>query len=300
MNSEDNSQTVLVAYVPTPHAGYLKFFRKYEGADLYVLGTDYVEEFPELTRHLPGNKPSDVATMVRSLNIFRRVNVLRDTFKNSVLFSSEPPKLVVEHPARVVMPDEDVSRAVAAKYISAPSIEFDDCWKLRWDRAAVAKALSPEDETHVSFEEFDRDFMRQAFSKATRSPDWWRQVGALLVRDGESLFAAFNEHLPSEQSAYCYGDPRSNFGPGESIDMSLALHAEIAVIAEAARRGIKPQECDLYVTTFPCPPCARAIAKAGFKRLYYAEGYSLIEGAEALRSRGVEIVRVEMDQKPSP
>ena len=134
--------------------------------------------------------------------------------------------------------------------------------------------------------------MDSAASAAERSPDWWRQVGAVLARDGKIILTAYNTHLPSEQMAYVCGDPRSNFNAGEHIDASLAIHAEIAILAEAARRGIITEGCDLYVTTFPCPPCANAWANAGIKRLFYRGGYSLVAGAEALRSRGVELFTV--------
>jgi dCMP deaminase len=113
------------------------------------------------------------------------------------------------------------------------------------------------------------------------------------------LLAAFNTHLPSQQSAYVMGDPRGNFKPGECIDASLAAHGEVSVIAEAANRGLSTKGCDLYVTTFPCPPCAASVALSGVHRVFYIDGYSRIEGAAALISRGVQIVRVELNTPPA-
>ena len=57
--------------------------------------------------------------------------------------------------------------------------------------------------------------------------------------------------------------------------------------------------CDLYVTTFPCPPCAHISAFTGIKHLFYMDGYSLVAGAEVLQAKDVEIIRVEMSS-PSP
>ncbi|MFH1178215.1 MAG: deaminase, partial [bacterium] len=165
-------------------------------------------------------------------------------------------------------------------------------WRLRWDWGATQKKQRPKDEGTISVEEFDRDIMHMAFHFATRSPDWWRQVGAVLTNGRGIILSAFNRHVPSEQSEYCYGDPRSNFEQGENIDISGALHAEMGIIAEAARRGFSMEGCDIYVTTFPCPPCAYAIAHTGIKRLFYANGYSLVAGAEVLQAKGVEIIRV--------
>ncbi len=276
---------ILIAYVPTPHAGYLKLFQAYKESVLYVLGGEFIQQFNSLVRHLPGVAPEESQKMIRALNIFADVRVLTMTEINDVNFRQSH---------NIVMPDEDVSHALAEKYLSYASVVFDGSWRLRWDWGSVQKGRIPEGERNVSLYEFDRIFIRQAFAGANRSPDWWRQVGALLVKEKKVILAAFNQHVPNEQSAYHYGDPRSQFEVGERIDFSGSLHAEMGLLAEAARRGISTEGSDLYVTTFPCPSCAYSLARTGIKRLFYAEGYSLVAGAEALEAGNVEIIRVEM------
>lgn len=289
MSLGKNDATV-IAYVPVPHAGYLKFFRAYEGSILYVLGEEFIQQFQPLVRHLPGVSPEEVVKMVQALKIFSDVDVLteRDLEELDVVQSS----------SEIVMPDEDVSHAFAEKHLRGfedpPPITFDGSWRLRWDWGATQMKRRPENERTTTIDELHRSFMKVAFTAASRSPDWWRQIGAVLARDGKILLVAFNEHVPSEQSCYCYGDPRSNFEPGQSIDACSSLHAEAGIIAEAANRGICTKGCDLYVTTFPCPPCAGSCARSGIKRLFYVDGYALVAGAETLQSRGVEIIRVEM------
>ena len=49
----------------------------------------------------------------------------------------------------------------------------------------------------------------------------------------------------------------------------------------------------MYVTVFPCPPCAKLIAYSGIKRLYCGGGYAVLDGEEVLKSNGVEIYFVE-------
>ncbi len=276
---------VLIAYVPTPHAGYLKLFRAYKGSILYVLGKEFVQQFPSLVRNLPGVAPEESQKMIQALNIFADVRVLTMAEMNDVDFWQSH---------NIIMPDEDVSHALVEKYFTNTSVVFDNSWRLRWDWGEVKKERRPEGERKVSLYGLDRALMRQAFDGANRSPDWWRQVGALLVKDKEILLAAFNRHVPNEQSAYHYGDPRSQFEAGKCIDVSGALHAEIGILAEAARRGISTKGNDLYVTTFPCPPCAHAWAFTGIRRLFYVEGYSLVAGAEVLEAGNVDIIRVEM------
>lgn len=272
----------LVAYVPVPHRGYLEFFRAY-GGTLWIFGSDIIAEFPALTRNLPAASSEEVRLMIESLSLFDEVRVLSLTDLEEVRDSNS-----------IVMPDEDVSRSFAEKYLPDTPVTFDGTWRLRWHQQAVNTPVPVNEETIVSVEQLDRDLIGIAFEEAQRSSDWWRQVGAVLVKDQQVLLVAFNKHQPSEQSPYLNGDPRSNFGPGQRIDASTALHAEIGIIAEAAKRGLSMESCDLYVTTFPCPQCAYACANTGIRRLYYAEGYSLIEGAASLTARGIEIIRVQL------
>ena len=137
--------------------------------------------------------------------------------------------------------------------------------------------------------------MGKALVLADKSPDWWRQVATLLVREGDIVLGAYNRHMPSDQAAYILGDPRSNFEAGEHIDMSLALHSEVGVLVAAGRERICYKDFDMFVTTFPCPPCAYAIAESGIRRLFYRDGYSLIAGADSIRAKGIEIIRVLPD-----
>lgn len=280
--------TILISYVPAPHAGYLKLFRKYQGAVLYVLGEEFIAEFSPLRKHLPGVRPEEAVRMVSSLSIFADVRVLT---KESISVSRNFP--------RIVMPDEDISRSIAEKYFGGIQVEFDGSWRLRWDWGATQKNERPSTQV-VSVNALDRELIAQARREAEHSSDWWRQVGALLAKDGKPLITAYNKHMPSEHTAYLCGDPRSNFEQGASIEVSVASHAERRVQAIAAREGIATKGCDLYVTTFPCSPCAYAWAESGIRRLYYAEGYSNLEGLNSLLASGIEVVQVDLLVAPVP
>ncbi len=48
----------------------------------------------------------------------------------------------------------------------------------------------------------------------------------------------------------------------------------------------------MYVTDFPCPPCAKLIAAAGVERVYFRDGYAVLDGEDVLREAGVELLRV--------
>ncbi len=58
------------------------------------------------------------------------------------------------------------------------------------------------------------------------------------------------------------------------IEFGRSVHAEMAAITDAARRGVSTQDCTLYVTTFPCHECTRNIVAAGITAVYYVEPYA--------------------------
>ncbi|NCS97095.1 MAG: deoxycytidylate deaminase, partial [Candidatus Pacebacteria bacterium] len=87
-------------------------------------------------------------------------------------------------------------------------------------------------------------------------------------------------------------DPRNSFHKGEHIELSTAIHAEAALIADAAKKGISLEGTQLYVTTFPCPACAKLIACSGITKLYFSEGYSMLDGEKILNDAGVLLSKI--------
>lgn len=57
------------------------------------------------------------------------------------------------------------------------------------------------------------------------------------------------------------------------LEFGRVVHAEMAAISEAARRGLSVQGTTLYCTTFPCRICARHIIASGICRVVYIEPY---------------------------
>jgi dCMP deaminase len=161
---------------------------------------------------------------------------------------------------------------------------------LRWDKSRSVQMLELADVPVVGE---DEALAELAEAEARRSVDWWRQVGAAIRLPGGELISATNVHNPHPLSAYAAGDPRRNFFKGVHLELSTATHAEAAVIATAARGGIATEGAVMYVTDFPCPPCAKLVAAAGIAKLYFRNGYAVLDGRDVLEAAGVEIVRVE-------
>ena len=61
---------------------------------------------------------------------------------------------------------------------------------------------------------------------------------------------------------------------GDIIEFVRAVHAEMAALMDAARRGVQVDEATLYATTFPCHHCARHIVAAGIQRVVYIAPYA--------------------------
>ena len=57
------------------------------------------------------------------------------------------------------------------------------------------------------------------------------------------------------------------------LEFGRIVHAEMAAICDAARKGTPVKGATLYCTTFPCHICARHIVASGIKRVVYIEPY---------------------------
>ncbi len=284
-------KTALVVYIPVLHQGYLDLIRQADASAVYVLSDELLEELSGEFDYL---RRKDA---IRALPGADMMNALRGVVKKGTkvqLADRKVCELIAKNYDRIVMPKEDVSHAVAQMFFARKKVEFISVF-LRWDREAVLKEEAAQVGAGytISAFAFDQVFMGIAEREAEKSADWWRQVGAVLVKDGALIYTAHNEHTPHPQAPYAFGDPRSIFKRGIRIECSTAEHAEAAVIAEAASQGISTKGALLYVTVFPCPPCATMIAHAGIKRCYFASGYAVLDGAHEMRRKGVELIYVD-------
>ena len=272
----------VISYIPAIHRGAIDFFKKYPGA-LYVLDEELVREVPRMERDIRALKAEEAKTLLEGLKIFEEIIVLDKSTLQELQDSAGP----------FIMPDEDVSRHFAETHLQGKEVKFISVF-LRWDKQISTKEFEVPPDRVISESEFDQEVMARARKEAEKSPDWWRQIGAVAVKNGAMLLAAYNKPVRSKDYTLGpFGDPRSNFDAGVHVEISKVLHAEAGLIADAARRGIPLEGASLYVTTFPCPVCAKSVAEAGIRRVYYSKGYSLLDAEDVLKAAGVEIVLVK-------
>jgi dCMP deaminase len=279
---------IILAFIPVLHEGYRRLLETHADADcLYVFGDSFSEEFPYLKKEIRALPVDIILKSVRAWGMMRQVKMVEISLLEELASSC----------SLIIMPDDDVCRGIAEKYLKGSQVQFSQIF-LRWDKHNASIGTKIVADQTISLLQLDQQMMALAEARAKRSSDWWRQVGAVLCVKGEPCLIDHNQHVPSEHMPYAEGDPRNCFSKGVHLDLSTAIHAEAKIIAEAARRGLSLQGSSLYVTTFPCPPCAKLIAYSGISKLYYGGGYGVLDGERILQSKEVEIIFV--DQKNSP
>jgi dCMP deaminase len=277
-------KSILLAYIPVLHRGYRQWLQKHSQAEtLYILGESLIAEFDHLARKdLRALPPKLIASSLSSWFL---------PFPVKIAEKSDLAELN-KFSWQVIAPDEDEIRIVCQKYLDKQACVFESVF-LRWDASRSQKKNQIAANVQISHQEFDQQMMKLASQYKKLSSDWWRQIGALIVKDQNVILAGFNRHIPNNYQPYVDGDPRGNFHKGEFIELSTALHAEAGLITEAARQGISLKGSSLYVTTFPCPNCAKLIAYSGIKELFFEEGYSMLDGESILKRQGVKIIQVQ-------
>jgi dCMP deaminase len=273
---------VAAAYVPVLHEGYQRFIAAHaRDRPFFVIGPELYADYRPLAKDIRCLDAELVASAIGAWGICSEVSVL----------DRPGAERLAERTPSIVLPAEDVSYQVVERFFPRCDVRYDPVF-LRWDKSRTVALLEPRPVREVSEDAALADLAAAADLARQRSVDWWRQVGAALRLVDGPLLTAANEHRPHRLSPYAAGDPRSNFTKGVAFELSTATHAEALLIASAARNGAATQGAVLYVTDFPCPPCAKLIAAAGVSRVYYRDGYAVLDGQHVLEAAGVEVVQV--------
>ena len=270
---------VLLLYVPVLHEGYLKVFEAEKGADaLYLIGEDLTASFFPFGKEIRAIDSTTMRSLIESLHIFPVVSVLTKDrvgeLKGVFLMSAR----------------DEICERVIGENLQENTVEYVDVF-LRWDSKNVAASMDVVYD-RISKDPFDREMVRRAHNESEKSSDWWRHIGAVVVKDKQVIFEAHNEHVPSEHMPYAQGDPRDVIESGTLNTTYTSLHAEQAVIAEAARKGISLQGTSMYMEVFPCPMCAKLMAYAGITKCFFKTGSAWLDASSILKAKGVEIILV--------
>lgn len=275
---------VALVYLPVPHRGYREFFQRQTNLEkIFLLGNPLITEFKHLRKNLPALSPEEVQKALLAMNW---VNVPIEIANFETLRELNNPDYLI------ILPDEDVCNKLSEKYLSLARIKYDNTF-LRWDMNAITAKKDVIPDCKISSNAFDQQVMGLLVNYKLQSSDFWRQVGAAIIKRGEILAFAHNTQVPDPETPYFFGDPRFNFSRGVEIDTGTGEHAERKLISLCAKKGIATEHTSLYTTTFPCPPCAKAIASAGIKHIYFREGYASLDSEIVLKAANIELILIK-------
>ena len=273
----------MIAHIPVLHQGYLSLIDKRPAETLWIPGDELLSSVEYLSRDMRALNPQDIAEAIKTLRVISvKVAGIGDLV-------SLPPT------TEVFMPEEDISFKIAELLPKGVKVTFIPVF-LRWNNFNVLNQGAEFWDRVIDGDDFLSSIVALTRAEADKSSDWWRQVGAAVFRDGEIILVAQNHHLPTPLEPYYSGDPRTVFKQGQSIEYSSAIHAEAAIVAQAAKTGISLSGAEMFVTTYPCPPCANLISQIGIRTLYVADGYSRLDAKKIFAAAGIEVIKIN---KPS-
>jgi dCMP deaminase len=127
--------------------------------------------------------------------------------------------------------------------------------------------------------------MQTAEAWAQRSTCSRLSVGAVASRDGRILVQGYNGAPAGMAHCPDIGQPLFH-----SVEQCRAVHAELNMIAWAARNGVRLEGCEVHCTDSPCLNCARAMINSGVRRFTFKRLYRLVEGLDLMSAAGVEVI----------
>lgn len=157
-------------------------------------------------------------------------------------------------------------------------------------------------ETHMSVAE---TYAQLSYAKRLK-------VGAIVVKDDRVISIGYNgtpsgwdneceeiefvlaaEVQVSDEEMYALGFTRTDKNNWQrSRTKKEVIHAEANAIAKLAKHGEKSDGAVMFCTHMPCIDCAKQIAQAGIKKVYYRNTYRDTFGGSFLTKFGVEIEQV--------
>jgi dCMP deaminase len=272
-------EKILILHVPVIHKGYLDFLNGIRGkvSEIFVIDEKLTAELSEFKPDIASVEAKKIVDLLKKFG-FKNISVLTENLAKKI------------NNENIILVQDDISRNLAEKYLAGNKIEFRSIF-LRWDKSKVL-AQQVLNDISVSQNHFDIKIMQEAAKESVKSGDWWRQIGAVLVKGKKILLRTYNKDLPSDHTPYQVGEARDFFKAGERHEIANTIHAEQFMIAKAAKEGIGLDGSAIYVTTFPCPVCAKMIACSGVKKVYFAEGGSNFDAKKILESARIKLINV--------
>ncbi|MCK4799393.1 hypothetical protein KAS31_00265 [Candidatus Parcubacteria bacterium] len=275
------------------HKGYVEFLNKIKKDEeslvffVGILSDKIIKKLTSLETDIRKVSGGDIKHIINSyLKVEDFFSIEKDNFLE-IVRDVEPDKIFILK--------GDKGENFADKYLTDDRykniVKYYDI-RLRWSDDKVQEFKKEASDLSERELEKHQKFMSEALKEAERSKCWWRQVGAVAVKDDEVIFRGFNRMLPTEDECYKIGCIRDSIEPGKDPEVCSVTHAEASIISLAACDGVSLKNTILYVTHFPCPACAKLVALAGFKKVVYSRGSSVFDGERVITSKGIDIIKI--------
>lgn len=277
----EQSNQLIAAHIPVIHRGYLDLINTFPDTPVGIFDGSITEQFDYLRK--------DIRTIPPEVT----VDILKGIGRPAFLLGAKSLESLIRLGNRqLIMPKDDLSDSLIKQHQTSQTNIQQVPIFLRWDRTNVETNAAIEPDRTIEVTDEIDEIIHLLNNEAEKSTDWWRHVSAALVQNGSIMSTSYNHALPSEYSHYIDGDPRITQKRGSNIEASLFVHAESSLIAKMAKEGRSTEGTSLYVSTFPCPNCAKLIASSGISHCYYLEGYAMLDGFDVMKSAGVEIIKI--------
>lgn len=265
-------------YIPVLHDGYIRAFSRYPKATIGIINDEILSNIDYLRKDIRAIKQIDIKKALIGLG--RKAEIIDKKRLNQIIKSP------------IAMPDDDITRTIKNQNPDAKI--FLEPIFLRWDRdnSITDSVIVPDSTIDINSND---PVIKCLSNELKKSTNWWRHLGVVITDDDNIIISTHNCCVPTEYSSWIDCDPRITAKKGENIERSIDMHAEARAIAEAANRGLSLKGKNIYVSTFPCPNCAKLIAVSGFSKCYYIEGYSMLDGYDILKSYGIEIIKINIE-----
>ena len=142
--------------------------------------------------------------------------------------------------------------------------------------------------------EWDEYWMQVAQAISSRSTCIRSQIGAVITLDNLIISSGYNGSCRKLENCsdtqVCLRDILQ-IPSGTQLNIDNAVHAEQNAIINLPF-NLKYQNKYLptmYVTTYPCPICAKLLIQAGIRRVVCYSAYSNQDAIELLAQAGVEV-----------
>lgn len=147
-------------------------------------------------------------------------------------------------------------------------------------------------------------YMNIAVQVSLRSTCIRRKVGAVIVKDNEILGSGYNgspKGLPNccDDPTRCYRT-KHNIPSGQKLELCYAQHAEINAMFNALCSNRDLHDASIFVTTFPCSNCAKAIIQSGIKNIYYLDTYTNEFTLTMLEEANVRVIEMDSSIYQTP